>query len=141
MVAGFASGVVVALIVVGIVLMATLWLHSHGRLKTIGVEAYVDPECTRPCTSIDWGLVEPGEVRGALIYLKNTNNTAFNMTVKAENWNPPVAENYLTLSWNYTGEILQPGDVIPVQLLLTVSPNATGFDKYSFDIVITATEV
>jgi len=54
------------------------------------------------------------------------------------NWTPSEAQNYITLSWNYTGDTLNPGDVLPIEFTLSVAENITGIEQFEFYITITA---
>jgi hypothetical protein len=55
------------------------------------------------------------------------------------NWTPPEAANYITLSWNYAGQTLNPSEVLTLTFTLQVSQQITGINKFQFDIMITAT--
>jgi len=44
---------------------------SEGTVKTVGVGAFWDVNCTSRVIEIDWGLVEPGYHVNATIYLRN----------------------------------------------------------------------
>lgn len=124
-----------------VVFIVTIRIHSAGRIKAVGCEVFADPGTTIVLTEIDWGLMSPGDLSGVMSYIKNTRNTPFNLTLTTENWSPTNAANYLTLEWNYTGQVLQPGDVLAVQITLFVDPLIQDVDVFSFYIVVTATEV
>jgi hypothetical protein len=53
-------------------------------------------------------------------------------------WNPPTATEHLTLSWNYTGETLQPLNLVPVAFALTFDYQAFNFINFSFEIWVVA---
>lgn len=80
--------------------------------------------------------MEPGESKNVTTYLKNEGNTPINLSLNTSSWNPSEAENYIGLTWNYTGENLQPDQALPVTLILTVSQNIAGITTFNFDIVI-----
>jgi hypothetical protein len=42
----------------------------------------------------------------------------------------------MTLSWNYLGKILEPGEVILVTLTLFISPDIQGVITFNFETVI-----
>ena len=42
----------------------------------------------------------------------------------------------MALNWDYNGHELQVLEVVVVNLMLQVSPDVTGVDRFSFDIVI-----
>ena len=106
------------------------------------VGVYWDAACTKRVTSIDWGTLYPGQTASKLIYIRNEGNISITLSLKTENWNPPEAANYLTLSWNYDGRSLRLGDVVPVTLYLTVSPNVPPtITDFSFDIIISGYQI
>lgn len=130
-----------ALIVVSVLLLVQTWrIRNVGRILSIGIEVYQDAGCTMKCELIDWGLMRPGDVTGVTIYVLNSQTANFTLSLNTTNWTPPQARDYLTLSWNYTGAIIKPGEVIPVQLMLYADVNVTGVTDFTFNTVITATE-
>lgn len=122
------------------VLVATYRIRSTGKIKAVGIAVFWDPQATSPCTEIDWGILGAGDLAGATVFIRNTKNVNCTLSINGSDWQPPEAEQYLTLDWNYTGEILQPQQIVSVQITLYAGLNVTGFDTFSFDIVITATE-
>ncbi|HVP17154.1 MAG TPA: hypothetical protein VMT42_07290 [candidate division Zixibacteria bacterium] len=61
------------------------------------------------------------------------------MSMTTSNWAPFTAMSYMTLNWNYSGQILSVGQVIPLELILAVSPSVTGITHFSFDTTIATT--
>ena len=117
-------------------LTSTTTIGSHGSVKAIGVRVYWDSSCTNEVSSIDWGVIEPGSYTNVTVYVKNTGNSDATLTLSTENWSPSNASNYMTLTWNYDGQSIEPNDVIQVELTLAVASNITGITDFSFDIVI-----
>jgi len=113
-------------------------IHSIGTLKAVGVEVYWDSDLTQPVTEIQWGLLEPGQNKTIGLFLKSTANVPSTITLSTGNWTPSEATNYIGLEWNYDGSVLNPDDVIPVDLTLVTSPYTTGIKDFTFDIIITA---
>jgi hypothetical protein len=110
---------------------------SVGTVKTVGVGTFWDINCTSRVTEIDWGLVEPGQHVNATIYLKNEGNAPITLSINTENWSPSNATNYITLSWDYAGQTVDPRTVVKVNLTLAVSLDVTGITNFTFGIVIT----
>jgi len=119
----------------------TLTIPNTGNVITVGVEAYWDSNATVPVEQIDWGNCTPGANYTRIIYILNSGNKPCNLTFQTENWNPANASNYINVIWNYTGQILQPNEIIPVELELSVSDQISGIEQFSFDLKITAVEV
>ena len=111
-------------------------IASTGTVKTIGVEAYWDEQCTDVVTSIGWGMIEPGTSKKSMIYVKNEGNSVITLFLNTGNWSPASAENYLSLSWDYTGETLQPNQVLLLTITLNVAQNVAGITSFTFDIII-----
>ena len=122
-------------------LSSSLRINTSGMVTSVNLEVYWDSACTNKVTSIDWGIIPPGGSAAKTVYIKNIGNVPITLSLNTENWNPPGAANYLTLTWNYTsGTKIQPNNVLPVTLTLTVSSSIQGIDSFSFNIVITGTE-
>ena len=115
-----------------------LKIKGTGRLKLVGLKAYADPELTKEVSSIWWGEIPPGGHSKTTLWLECTSTVPSNLTMHTEAWNPPVAEQYITLTWDYDGHILQPNEVLAIELTLHVADTASGFVDFSFDIVLTA---
>lgn len=129
------------IIAAGLILMSTWRISSSGRIKAIGVGVYTNLACTSECHSINWGELKPGDLAGSNVYIKNIRNTNFTLTMNTTAWEPIIAETYLTFDWNYSGVVLEPDQVIAVQMTLYVNPSIGDVDTFSFDINITAKEV
>ncbi|MBO3754797.1 MAG: hypothetical protein FGF53_07995 [Candidatus Brockarchaeota archaeon] len=121
-------------------LVATRIISSVGNIKAVGVGVYSDSGCTIPISYIDWGFLEPGSSKQFTIYVKNEGNVPIRLSMEVDNWNPPSASNFLTLSWNRQDNVLGPGDSIPADLTLSVSPSISGVASFSFDIIIIGAE-
>lgn len=111
-------------------------LSSSGRVKAIGVGVYWDINCSEIVSSIDWGMVEPGSQQNVSVYIRNEGNANVTLSLATENWVPVNASDYMTITWDYDGRPLMPGQIIYVTLILSVFSNATGVDSFSFDIII-----
>jgi len=141
------EAILLTALVITIIVAAAAYVYMQrvisnvGRIKGVGVEVYSDANATKVLQQIDWGWRTPGEVVAVNFYVKNTNNTNVTLSMSFANWNPPSLSGFMMLSWNYTNStILQPSQIIPVKLTLTISSSITGIDNFSFDIIIQATE-
>ena len=116
-------------------------IPNSGNVKTIGVGVYWDSDCTNNVTSIDWGTLEPGSTRNKIVYIKNEGDTPIMLNMTTGNWDPSVASNYIHLSWNCEGTILDTNTpVVQAVLTLSVSSSVSGVSGFSFDITIKGTE-
>ncbi|MGD9130287.1 MAG: hypothetical protein PVH73_01775 [Candidatus Bathyarchaeota archaeon] len=107
-----------------------------GEVRAIGVAIYSDSSINDPLSSIDWGNLQPGVNKTIDCYIHNTGNTATVLTLGTDNWNPPEAATYITLTWDYHEETVNIDEVIPVTLTLTISENIQEIAYFFFDITI-----
>jgi hypothetical protein len=142
------AGMILTIGITGIVMsvLATSLLTAYQRIpnagivKAVGVGVYEDIECSRNVTSIDWGILEPGAIANVTIYIKNEGNTPVMLNMTINNWDPIESSQYVNLSWNREGYVLNPKSVVPAILTLSVSSNITNVTNFSFDIIIIGTE-
>jgi len=111
-------------------------IQSRGTVKTLGVGIYWDEACSLPVSFLDWGIVEPNAQRNMTFFVRNEGNVPGIVSLSAVNWDPPSASGYMTLSWDYLGKILEPGEVILVTLTLFISPDIQGVITFNFETVI-----
>lgn len=119
--------------------MSTIQMSSTistvGTLKlSFGVGVYWDASSANKITAIDWGTLEPGTAKSYSVYVRNEGSYALTLSMSTSNWSPSNASNYLTLTWNYSGQTINAGKAITVTLTLTVSENITEISNFSFDI-------
>jgi hypothetical protein len=115
-------------------------IPNTGSVKGVGVGVYWDYDCTNSVTSVDWGFLEPGETTNVTIYIKNEGNIPVVLNMTTDNWNPASASDYMLLTWDREGYLLDSDYVVEAMLTLSVSPDISEVTSFSFDIVITGTE-
>ena len=128
------SGLVTAL------LSNIVTLPNVGSVKASGVGVYWDSGCSNTVTSVNWGTVAPGSTNDVTVYIKNEGNTAATLSSSTENWDPSIASTYMSLTWDYAGQVIDVGAVVQVTLSLTVSDTLEGVTSFSFDIVIVGSD-
>jgi len=127
---------VASMVIVYGLMSASVHLQSVGTVKALGVGVYWDSGCSQTVSSIDWGLAEPGAVKNVTVYIRNEGNAPITLSMQTANWNPPNATDYISLSWNYSGQTIGANQVVAVTLSLSISYNIQGITTFSFDIVI-----
>ena len=137
---GILVGSLIALYVQGL-LTVQRQIPGKGRVVAVNLQIYWDAGCTQIVSEIDWGQLRPGDTATKSVFAKNTGDVSINLSLSTGNWTPSTASSYISLSWNYTGALVQPNQTIPVKLLLTVSWSISGISEFSFDILVTAVEV
>lgn len=117
-------------------LFGSISLSNVGTVKAIGVRVYWDSSCGDPVGSIDWGLVEPGTTKNVTVYIRNEGSAPVTLSRATDNWNPSDAQNYMSLAWDYGGQVISVDGGVQVTLSLSVSEAIEGITTFSFDIVI-----
>jgi hypothetical protein len=112
-----------------------LTLPSVGTIKTIGVEAYWDSDCENKTEFIDWDLMQPGSTKNVSLYIRSVSNVETILDLFAANFTPAGISEYITLSWNYNGNVLKPNGLINLTIFLAVS------NEYSFAQYLAVNEV
>ena len=118
-------------------LLASKTIHSTGTIKAVRVGVYKESSCGTPVSSLEWNDMVPGENRTITIYVRNEGTVEVLLRARAENWNPGTASTYIKFSWNRDNYKISAGSVVQATLTLFVSENVSGFQSFSFDIVIT----
>lgn len=114
-------------------------MNSTGIIANANIGVYSNPACTINQTSINWGTAYPGDNKTTTVYIKNLGTVDITLAVATSSWNPAAAQTYLTLTSDYTGQTLTPGQSRAVTFTLKVKSNITGISTYTFNIVITST--
>jgi hypothetical protein len=115
-------------------------LSCTGTITAVNLGVYQDPACTMPILRVDWGTVEPASTNNQIIYVKNTGNTQETLSMSTENWTPTEASQYLILSWNASGIVLQPSTMIAAESSLLVAVNTVTLESFTFTGTITGTQ-
>jgi hypothetical protein len=120
-------------------LLSTTSLQSHGTIETVGVAAYRESSCINSMTNVEWGGIGPGGSVTKTVYIKNEGNSGVTLSLNTVNWNPTNAQGYMSLSWNYGGQTIQPNQVVQITLTLSVSSSISGIKDFYFNIMIAGT--
>lgn len=115
-----------------------VYLPSVGTIKTIGVETYWDQNGKNKIEELSWDQIklekqEWDEITmkpiSSTVYVKSVSNFRVTMDIFVTDWSPAEISDYLTVLWDYEGEEMDPGDVIPVTLTLS-APSSDAFIDY-----------
>lgn len=107
-------------------------LPSLGTVKTIGVEVYWDQNLENKTETINWDEVWVGSSKNVTVYIRSISNYQIILNLNATDWNPADVSDYMNLSWDYNGTLLNPGETIPVMLTLSI-PSSYSFVNYLID--------
>ena len=98
-----------------------LSIPSQGTIKTNGVAVYWTPNYDNKTTTIDWGFIRPGSSENVVLYIQSLSNHPVFLNLSTSTIEPSSISEYLTLSWNYDGTLLDPAQTITVTLSLSLS--------------------
>ena len=128
-----------------------IYLPSLGTIKTIGVEIYWDLDGENRRENLTWNEIQIQKLEGdevqmnqvnTTVYVKSVSNFRVTLNMFLTDWNPVEISDYLTISWDYNGTILNPGEIIPVTMTLSASSSDAFIDYLvenettRFDVVI-----
>ena len=122
-----------------VMLTERVTIPNYAALKAVGIAFYTDAGAMQPATNITWGTVYPGMNYTHLLYCKNIKNSNATLTLTVGGWNPVNASTYIHCVWNYTGALLQPNQIIPIDFELEIASNVTGITNFSFNCTAIAT--
>ena len=133
-----ATSLFLSLVTAGII--ATQTIPSSGTVTTVNVGVYSNSDCTENCTSINWGTMYPDDTVNKTVYVKNTGTVPITLSITDGNWDPINASNYLTLTWDKQGKVLEAGNSVPANLTLSVASDTGDLRSFNFNIIITGAE-
>lgn len=125
-------------------LMTTNSIADVSAVEANGVQVYWDSNCTDIVLSVDWGTLQPGSVKDVVFFCRNERDEVEEpicLTMLTTNWNPANASDFIALRWDYTGQHLDLGDTLQVQLTLSISRHIEGISSFSFDIIIIGSDI
>ena len=121
-------------------IFGSVTVPAVGTVRAVGVGVYWNSGCTSIVSSVDWGVVEPGATKNVVVYIKNEGTDPVTLSLSTGNWNPSSASSYISLMWDYGGQVIAVDGVVQVTLSLVVSDTIEGITSFSFDIVITGSD-
>ena len=130
--------VVISLLALTFAMSNIVSLFNHGTIRTVGLEAYQDANCTVPLVEIQWGNVTPGQSYGFTGYLLNTGNANATLRMNVTNWNPANASDFMILTCDSENATLAVGTPRQATFYLQVSDQVSGVTDFSFLIFLIA---
>lgn len=136
----------VAHLLIVLMLMLTVgtfeFLHLRNSVPSVSaVEAtgsigiYWDAACTKTVSSINWGVLSPGQTKNVVVYARNEGNQSILLAVIPMNYSPANASKYLNFTWTCVNTGIAVSKTAQVTQSLYVSPNVGGISDFSFDII------
>ncbi|HLN89349.1 MAG TPA: hypothetical protein VK253_04720 [Candidatus Binatia bacterium] len=135
---------VTAAVVLTLTTMAALSANQNvpysGTVTAVNLGVYTDSNATQNCTSLSSVTISPGSTSTQTVYIKNTGNVPETLTMAVNNWNPPNAGSYLTLTWNRQDTVLNAGQIIQATLTLTAASNTGSLTSFGCAVTFTGTQ-
>ena len=138
------AALAVGIVITAAVLIAEWRIGGSGTIIGIGLEVYSDAGLTSQLAAISWGNVTAGDVIAYDMWILITENSPATLAMSLENWQPSEASQYISMGWDYAGNVVNPGQSLKVRLTMTLADNALDFlilapdGEFAFDIVLTA---
>jgi hypothetical protein len=125
---------------VGALLIATQRIVNVAQMVTIDIGVFWDVTCTQKCDKIDWGTLMPGQNKTVTVYVKNTGGGPITGSFNMSDWVPPLAANYISLTWNFGDKPLDAGRVRKTDFTLIVSRDIHDVTTFYFTITVIGTQ-
>jgi len=118
-----------------------VYVPSLGTIKTIDVEIYWDPNGENKTETLGWDEIKIEKLSwdeikfdplNTTVYVKSISNFRVTLNIFLTDWDPVEISDYLTISWDYNGTIINPGEIIPVVMTLSAS-SSDSFIYYLVD--------
>ena len=114
-------------------------IGSSGRIVVIGVKVTAVGS-NADLQSIEWGDLSAGSTTTRQISVVNNGTIPVTLSMSVDDWVPLIAQQYLTITWNASGTVLQPGASQTVTITINVNPYITGVNTFTNTIYIIATQ-
>ncbi len=118
----------------------TIMNQGNIEIDAVGVSIYSDYGCESALSSIDWGFVEPGSSNEAVMYIRNEGSVSITLNMSVDDWEPDLASDHLTVSWDREGTELGVGSVARAIITLVVDTAVSNVTNFSFDVTVTGFE-
>lgn len=103
----------------------------------VEIDVFKDLDCTILLEDFVWGEIDIGGTSTQSVYVKNNGDINLVLTLSSDNYYPTNLVDYMNLYWDYDGLPIAPGEVLKVQITLSILSDCPVFDTFSFDVIIT----
>jgi hypothetical protein len=122
--------------------------NEDGYLDTISVpeivgvgksiDVFWDANCMNPVSSLDWGTLSPGDIENITVFVRNEGESSTVLALNVSDWNPLLAESYISIGWNYSGTAVPPGQVLPISLSMVVNETISGITNFGVNMTVSS---
>jgi hypothetical protein len=89
-----------------------------------------------PVQAIEWGELIPGGSANSTIYVRNIGGVPLELRLRMYNWLPVNAPDFITITWDREGLVLQPLEFTVARLTMRVGLDITIIKKFSVDLSV-----
>jgi len=114
-------------------------VRVSGVITSVPLGVYWDAACTSPVSSINWGNLTVGGTKTVTMYVRNLGNESCYLSVAAVNWQASNTSN--VAGFSSENPKIGAGQAAKVDPTLTIFPNASGVESFSFDVAFGETFV
>jgi hypothetical protein len=141
--AGVLTAIVIVVLLIGVVSAGTivyfyLKMKGTGSIKGVGVEVYADASLSQKISAVNWGAIAPGGSSTVTVYIKSVSTVPITLSFITDNWSPSQAADFLSMTWTYEGQTINPQGALQVSLVMHVAEGISGIQTFSVDITIVA---
>lgn len=111
-------------------------LSSSGLIASGELQIFSDQLLTQEISHVNWGTLEPGESASVSLVVLSKNKSPLSLGLNSTNWDPPAAQEFLKLSWDYSGAALNFGECSEIKFTLSVSEEIQDVESFFFEITI-----
>lgn len=129
----------ISVVTIAGVYLSTVQIIAVGKVKTVGVEVYQYELVNNnyvPLSSINWGSLSPGTSTSIYAWIKNVGNSQVTLSIGTSDWNPPVANQYMILTWDKQNAVINPNQIVLAKFTLSVSESIKDVTTFSFTIIV-----
>lgn len=139
------AGILICVVCCGALVSVDWSLVLTGEASQVQVENFGESGKELPAdllvlneSSIYWGDLDPGSTSYQGLLLTNTGSSSCQLFMRAINFTPVVAEQFMNVSWNQESSYLDPGKSLEAELALHVFPGIENVTTFQIRIEIQA---
>ena len=92
-------------------------------------------------TELYWGDMSPGGTSIQSLVVTNIASYSMQLSFSTYNWFPVNASQFLTLTWDYDGEILAPNESVTIYFQMYADELIDGITNFNCEIMFTGVQV
>jgi hypothetical protein len=106
-------------------------VYTFGTVRVTGVEAYGgDLKTVNDTAVVDWGTVNAEQSKTVSFKVRSISNIPVKLTFNVTDWQPEDIRKYIQVTWNYSGETLNPQQETQLSFTLK-APYTREFAEYT----------